>query len=212
MLGCGIVKEPEETAIRTERRDAAANRQRILDAASKLFEQHGVEQVSMNQIAIEAQIGPGTLYRRYRNKGDLCLDLIKDNLVLLFEDMEAYLKQNHAASPGQRLKGILSIFIRHREKKLQLLAGVEEVASPNPRSFRGQNSFNDQLHEIVVTLFEEMNVAGQNQPNSVFRADMLLTALKSDSYLFQREVRGYSPEMILEQLDATFIRYFEDML
>lgn len=44
---------------RTERRDAAENRQRILDAAFKLFEQNGVEQVSMNQIATEAQIGPG---------------------------------------------------------------------------------------------------------------------------------------------------------
>jgi hypothetical protein len=45
----------------------------------------------------------------------------------------------------------------------------------------------------------------QTQPNSVFRADMLLTALSSDFYLFQREVRGYSPEMILEQLCSTFI-------
>ncbi|MDR3601897.1 MAG: TetR/AcrR family transcriptional regulator [Desulfosporosinus sp.] len=52
------------------------------------FELNSVEQVSMNQIAIEAQIGPGTLYRRYRNKGELCLDLIKDNIDLLFEDIE----------------------------------------------------------------------------------------------------------------------------
>lgn len=79
---------------RIERRDAAENRQRILDTASGLFEQFGVEQVSMNQIASEAQIGPGTLYRRYRNKGEICLDLIKDNVVLCFEDMEGYLKEN----------------------------------------------------------------------------------------------------------------------
>ena len=58
------------THTRSERRDAAENRQRILNAALKLFEQNGVEQVSMNQIAIEAQIGPGTLYRRYRDKSE----------------------------------------------------------------------------------------------------------------------------------------------
>jgi len=40
-----------------ERRDAAENRQRILNAALRLFELNSVEQVSMNQIAIEAQIG-----------------------------------------------------------------------------------------------------------------------------------------------------------
>ncbi|WP_407310040.1 TetR family transcriptional regulator [Desulfosporosinus sp. SB140] len=45
--------------MRQERRDAAENRQRILDAAIKLFEQHGVKQVSMNQIALEAHIGSG---------------------------------------------------------------------------------------------------------------------------------------------------------
>ena len=40
----------ETIRIRLERRDAAENRQRILKAALKLFEQYGVEQVSMNQI------------------------------------------------------------------------------------------------------------------------------------------------------------------
>jgi len=67
---------------RPERRDAAENRQRILNTALKLFEQNGVEQVSMNQIAAEAQIGPGTLYRRYyggyyQNRYQICSDCRK---------------------------------------------------------------------------------------------------------------------------------------
>lgn len=39
------------------RRDAAENRQRILDAALMLFNKNGVDSVSMNQIAKEAMIG-----------------------------------------------------------------------------------------------------------------------------------------------------------
>jgi hypothetical protein len=51
MLGSDeIVNGSETIRIRLERRDAAENRQRILKAALKLFEQYGVEQVSMNQI------------------------------------------------------------------------------------------------------------------------------------------------------------------
>src|SRR4051812_19457828 len=119
------MNETEATPVRSERRDAAANRQRILDAAIRLFELQGVEQVSMNQIASEAQLGPGTLYRRYRNKSELCLDLIKDHVDLLFEDMEAYLEKCEAEPPCQRLKEIIRIFIRFREKKAQLLTGVE---------------------------------------------------------------------------------------
>ncbi|MDQ7094617.1 helix-turn-helix domain-containing protein [Desulfosporosinus sp. PR] len=192
---------------RSERRDAAENRQRILDAAFRLFEQNGVEQVSMNQIATEAQIGPGTLYRRYRNKGELCLDLIKDNVILLFDDIEIYLQENCSAPPSWRLKGILSLFIRFREKKAQLLTGVEDFPSPNPLRSRTRSPIFEELHQLLVELFEEMNATEQNHFDSVFRADMLLMALSRDSYSFQREVRGYQPEVILEQICALFIPF-----
>jgi AcrR family transcriptional regulator len=198
------VNDEDRIHTRTERRDAAENRQRILNAALKLFEQNGVEQVSMNQIAIEAQIGAGTLYRRYRNKGELCLDLIKDNIDILFEDIEAYLKQNCTETPSKRIKGIISLFIGFREKKAQLLKGVEDSASSNRTISPMPSPLYQELHSFLVELFEEMNKTEQNQPTSVFRADMLLTALRSDFYLFQRDVRRYSPEMILEQLYLTF--------
>jgi AcrR family transcriptional regulator len=190
---------------RTERRDAAENRQRILNAALRLFEQNGVEQVSMNQIATEAQIGPGTLYRRYKNKGELCLDLIKDNVVLLFDDMDAYLKENLNVSSTERFKTVLNLFIRFRENKAQLLRGVEDSSSANSGRPLTKSPIYNELHQIFLNLFEEIFGSESSKVNNVFRADMLLQALRSDSYLFQREVRGYSPEMILEQIYSVFI-------
>lgn len=190
---------------RKERRDAAENRQRILDAASRLFGQKGVEPVSMNQIATEAEIGPGTLYRRYRNKGELCLDLIKDHFVLLLEDIETYLERNQAKQPSERLKGMLCLFIGFRENKTQLLKGVEDSESTNQQKSQTRSPLYYELHQIVMDLFNEMAGTQGAHPNSVFRADMLLEGLRSDSYLFQRDVRGYSPEEILEQLCSIFI-------
>lgn len=191
--------------IRTERRDAAENRQRILDAAFRLFEQQGVEQVSMNQIATEAQIGPGTLYRRYKNKGELCFDLIKDNIVIFFDDIDTYLEETRGESPSVRFKWVLGLFIRFRENKAQLLKGVESSASTNTAKPLIMSPLYSELHQIFVDLFEEIKVNESSRVNTVFRADMLLQTLRSDSYLFQREVRGYSPEMILEQIYLTFI-------
>jgi AcrR family transcriptional regulator len=200
------MSETEAAPVRPERRDAALNRQRILDAAIRLFEQHGVEQVSMNQIASEAQLGPGTLYRRYRNKSELCLDLIKDHVDLLFEDMEAYLEQNEAEPPSRRLKEIIRLFIRFREKKAQLLTGVEDSASNPPSRPRAHSPIYYELHKLNVKLFDEMAAVEQTPPDSIFRADMLLAALNSDSYLFQRNVRGLTPETILEQIYLTFVK------
>jgi AcrR family transcriptional regulator len=191
--------------IRSERRDAAENRQRILNAAIKLFKQNGVEQVSMNQIANEAHVGSGTLYRRYRNKSELCLDLIKDNVDLLFNNIETYLDQNQSIQPSERLKGILRLFICFREKKAQLLIGVEYSSSINQLSAKMQSPIFTEVHQLFVELFNEMNAIEQNHFDSVFRADMLLTALSKDYYSFEREVRCYSPEMILEQLSLLFI-------
>ncbi|MDR3602584.1 MAG: TetR/AcrR family transcriptional regulator [Desulfosporosinus sp.] len=199
--------ETETSYPRSERRDASENRQRILKAAQKLFDKNGVEQVSMNQIASEAQVGSATLYRRYSNKSELCQDLIKDNVVTIFMDIDNYLEQNHTVPPSQRLRGLLSLFINFREKKIPLLAGIEESSPSN--SFRSRLSstpFNE-LRQYLVRLFDEINEAEQAHFNSVFRADILIIALSSDSYLFQREVRGYSPENILELICGMFISH-----
>ncbi|WP_138493842.1 TetR/AcrR family transcriptional regulator [Paenibacillus pinistramenti] len=189
---------------RSERRDAAENRRRILEAASGLFGQHGVTQVSMNQIAQEARIGPGTLYRRYSSKGEICLDLIKDQIDGLFKDIEAYLQENLATPPDDKLKGVLNLFIQFRENKNQLLKGVEDSAG----SVKSKPFIHDplylRLHEIYVRLFEEQSVKADSAASSVFKADMLLSLFKGDSYQLQREVRGYSPEQIVEQICAVF--------
>jgi AcrR family transcriptional regulator len=200
-----MINDENTPRTRTERCDAAKNRQLILNTAHKLFEQYGVEQVSMNQIAAEAQIGPGTLYRRYRNKGELCLDLIKDSIDQFFEDLEVYLEENATVHPSQRLKELLSFFIRFREKKAQLLAGVEENKSTSPLKSQTPSPLYVELHQIAVRLFDEMAANEQPHSLSVFKADMVLMALKSDSYFFQKNVRGYSPEEILELLYSTFI-------
>ncbi|MFB8374180.1 TetR/AcrR family transcriptional regulator [Paenibacillus taichungensis] len=193
------------TTSRSERRDAAENRQRILDVASKLFELHGVERVSMNQIASAAQIGAGTLYRRYRNKSELCMDLIKDNAALFFEDVEIYLQENAQHPPSERLRGLLTLFIQFREKNAELLSGIENAVYQGSES-RTSSPLYDQLHQQLFGLFEEMATeSDESRAISLFKTDMLLTAMSNDSYLFQKNVRGNSPDRIVEQLYLTFI-------
>ncbi|HZG64870.1 MAG TPA: helix-turn-helix domain-containing protein, partial [Rubrobacteraceae bacterium] len=59
-----------------ERRDAAESRRRVLDTARELFEERGVDSVSMHEIGRAAGVGQGTLYRRYEHKGALCSALL----------------------------------------------------------------------------------------------------------------------------------------
>lgn len=54
-----------------ERRDAARNRERLLDAAKELVEQHGARGVTMDAVAHAAGVGKGTLFRRYESREGL---------------------------------------------------------------------------------------------------------------------------------------------
>jgi AcrR family transcriptional regulator len=71
---------PAETHLR---RDAAANRERILDAARPLFAEHGLE-ASMDEVARAAGVGPATLYRRFPTKEAL-LDAILGDVLDRFD-------------------------------------------------------------------------------------------------------------------------------
>lgn len=71
-----IIPMLNEALPRTERSDAVENRRRILTIAEKLFARYGVADVNMADIAKAARVGQGTLYRRFANKGELCLALL----------------------------------------------------------------------------------------------------------------------------------------
>ncbi len=70
---------PSTGSPRPLRRDAAANRERLLDAASELFAEHGLG-VTLNDIAHHAGVGVGTAYRRFRNKEEVIDALFEQRL------------------------------------------------------------------------------------------------------------------------------------
>jgi AcrR family transcriptional regulator len=61
------------------RRDAAANRERLLDAAAEVFAARGLD-ATVEEIARVAGVGMGTLYRRFPTKAALISALVHDAL------------------------------------------------------------------------------------------------------------------------------------
>ena len=62
-----------------ERGDAARNRALLLDAARRLVAERGAEAVTMDEIAAEAGVGKGTLFRRFGSRGGLMLVLLDED-------------------------------------------------------------------------------------------------------------------------------------
>jgi len=59
------------------RADAAANRDRVVAAAQKVFGEHGVD-APLSQVAQEAGVGIATLYRRFPDRGALVDEAFRD--------------------------------------------------------------------------------------------------------------------------------------
>ena len=69
----------DPAAVRPLRRDAERNRRRILDAAAAVFAEQGLG-ASLDEIAAHAEVGVGTVYRRFPNKEVLIDALFDDQL------------------------------------------------------------------------------------------------------------------------------------
>ena len=61
------------------RKDAERNRQRVLDAARELFAEKGLE-ATLNDVARYANVGVGTVYRRFATKEELIGAIFVDGM------------------------------------------------------------------------------------------------------------------------------------
>jgi AcrR family transcriptional regulator len=115
-----------------ERVDAARNRAKILAAAEELIAERGIEQVSMDDVARRAQVGKGTLYRRFGDRANLALALLGEHEAEL---QEAIIRGAPPLGPGapplERLHAFGEAYLDVLELHAPLLAAAETPRREN---------------------------------------------------------------------------------
>ncbi|MFB9370797.1 TetR/AcrR family transcriptional regulator [Kitasatospora albolonga] len=176
-----------------ERADAARNRAAVLEAAARLFAEHGVEAVSMDQVAAAAGVGKGTLFRRFGDKSGLAAALLDARERVL---QEAVLQGQPPLGPGtpgapaaERLTAFLSAYLDYLLDHLALVR-MSETASPGARYRIGAYRF---WHRHVALL-----LSGTPDPEATAHA--LLAPLAAD------QVSALLPELGPERIRAAVLR------
>ncbi|ADG79569.1 Transcriptional regulator, TetR family OS=Tsukamurella paurometabola (strain ATCC 8368 / DSM/ CCUG 35730 / CIP 100753 / JCM 10117 / KCTC 9821 / NBRC 16120/ NCIMB 702349 / NCTC 13040) OX=521096 GN=Tpau_2973 PE=4 SV=1 [Tsukamurella paurometabola] len=111
------------------RRDAARNRELLIDAAQRLFAEHGVDAVSMDAVAQAAGVGKGTVFRRFGSRAGLLQALLDhDEIELQQTFMFGPPPLGPGGDPTERLveygKARMQMIARHGD----LLRGAEQAA------------------------------------------------------------------------------------
>jgi AcrR family transcriptional regulator len=87
---------PRETQPRTRRADARRNEKTLLDAAARVFAAQGVD-APVRQIAAEAGVGVGTVYRHFPRRADLVIAVYRHQVDACVELGERLLADGSSA-------------------------------------------------------------------------------------------------------------------
>jgi AcrR family transcriptional regulator len=171
------------------RADALRNHALLLETARQLFVEHGVESVTMSQIAQAAGVGKGTLYRHFENKMALCFALLDQDQRELQETTLRQLRQNNP--PYEQLCWFLEQAARFVIRNEALLRGFD--VSPETLSLQHPAHF--WWRQTIRMVLQKLAVYGDID----YLADTLYTMLHVDTIRFQRNM-GYSVQRILDGL------------
>ncbi len=174
--------------VATPRADAARNAERILDACERLFSERGVENVSMDDIATEAGVGKGTLFRRFGDRAGLARAVIGERERLF---QEALIRGEAPLGPGAPARDRLVAFVEglaeHLDRHGELIRTAEAAAPHNDAVYRFYRTH-------VALLVREADP----EADSEFIADAVLAMLTARVFLYMRIVRELPLEDIVE--------------
>jgi AcrR family transcriptional regulator len=140
-------------ASRKPRADAQRNRERILEVAKQAFTRSGAN-TSLDDIASEAGVGPGTLYRHFPTREDLLQAVYRSEMEKL---AAAERKFAQTMPPLEALRSWLLLFVEAIEAK-QLIAPALSTLIGDPKKVFAAS--HDQIHEALSALVKRAIKSG----------------------------------------------------
>lgn len=176
-----------------ERADAARNRDRILCAAARLFEEtDDPGAVTMDAVAAAAGVGKGTVFRRFGDRAGLMRSLLDEHETAF---QEAVIRGEPPLGPGASPAEQLVAFGRGR---FELLEKHGPMIASAEAGEHGEARFSSPVYLFyrshIAILVRECSAA----VDADYLTEALLAPLAADVYLYQRQGRGMSFERICD--------------
>ena len=153
--------------VRPPRADAQRNRERILEVAKNHFTKTGVS-VSLDEIAKESGVGPGTLYRHFPSRDALLEAVYRSEVERLSEAAQSLAQ---ASPPLEALRAWMLLFVDYISTK-QLIAPALNTLVGGPSKLFAASSTNIKgaIHSLVERAIQSHDIRADLEPLDLLRA------------------------------------------
>jgi len=176
-----------------ERGDAARNRGLLLDAARRLIADRGPDAVTMDDVAAEAGVGKGTLFRRFGSRSGLMLVLLDEDEQA---DQQAFLFGPPPLGPGAPP---LDRLLAYGRARLQFVDEHRSLLLDAARDPQTRHNPPLTLHRAHIRMLLE---SARSTGDLDAQADALLALLDADCVAYYREVLGQSLDELGDAWDS----------
>jgi AcrR family transcriptional regulator len=153
-------KKPAKPTSRKPRLDAQRNRERILEVAKEAFTQHGVA-ASLDDIAREAGVGPGTLYRHFPAR-DALIEAVYQSEVAKLAAAERELSSK--LPPVEALRAWMLLFVDYVAAKHIIAPALNTLVGGPSKLYEGSRA---QIRGAIEALVKRAMESGDIRPDLV---------------------------------------------
>ncbi|WP_238649897.1 TetR/AcrR family transcriptional regulator [Paenibacillus piscarius] len=163
--------------------------ERILEAARELFNESGLEAVSMYSIAKRAGIGQGSLYRRFTDKGEICSALLKGSAEQFLSGLELQVAEASGKEAAlAQLQHCIEQVAGFIEQYAELLNMIKSEFTGKKQLTQFEHPFFQRLGEVMTELLQRAAANGEIiDIDPVFASAALVAVLGPDLYLYEQK-------------------------
>ncbi|CAD6507556.1 TetR/AcrR family transcriptional regulator [Paraburkholderia sabiae] len=152
---------------RKPRADALRNRERILDEAKKAFTREGAD-ISLEDVARQAGVGAGTLYRHFPTRDALLESVYRAEVEKLAKEER---RLRDTLPPLEALRSWMLLFVDYIATKKIIAPALNSLVGGSTKVFESSGAqITDAIHALVTRAIENGDIRADLDPLDLFRA------------------------------------------
>jgi AcrR family transcriptional regulator len=162
-----VARKKTKTGGRKPRADAQRNRERILEVAKLAFTRTGAD-ISLDEVAKQSGVGPGTLYRHFPTRGALLEAVYRSEVARLAAAQQDF---SRTMAPVDAMRAWMLLFVDYIATKQLIAPALNTLIEGPSKLFECSGTLiTGAIHSLVERAIESGDIRPDLDPLDLLRA------------------------------------------